>query len=319
MFLVAGIDEVGYGPLLGPLVVSSSIFLVEENPECNMWARLQKSVGKQKKGLGNRVLVTDSKKAYNRQSGLNHLERTVKAFLNQLHLTSTPFSSILPVISDDLIKQIEKYPWYTSLYDDCLPEINQNVSNVLTENMKQEGVEFVDFRCLCIDVLQFNKIVKFTGNKATVVTTCVTNLIRQIIALAVFCAAKKIIIYCDRLGGRKFYDEMLDTLPNFKITEFVEESSKLSRYQLDSGTREIDIQFEVGADDKHLPVALASMVGKFVREKVMQHMNEYFIKLQPGLKSTAGYWVDGHRFLKDLKDETLKKAGLKKEDLARIR
>lgn len=326
--LVAGIDECGYGPLLGPLIISSSIFLVQENPEANMWTRLQKSIGKKKKGLGNRILVTDSKKAYKgeylRRSKVkvNHLEQTARAFLNQLHLEKSGelyFASILPVISNDLTRQYTKYPWYLPLYSDFLPRINQTISDTLIANMLDEGIEFVDFRCLCIDVEEFNRIVDSSGNKATAVTTSVLKLIRQIIAIAIFCCAKKIVIYCDRLGGRKFYAEMLNELPFFKIIEIVEESNKISKYKLSDGRRELDIQFEVKADDKRLPVALASMVGKYIREKVMQHMNDYFVKSQPGLKPTAGYWVDGWRFIVDLEDETLDKAGLEREDLVRIK
>ncbi|MCK5175758.1 MAG: hypothetical protein KAR47_20350, partial [Planctomycetes bacterium] len=84
MAILVGIDEAGYGPILGPLVVASSIFLIKENPEENMWNRLQNSVGKHKRGLSNRLLVTDSKKAWSRTAKCNHLERTIKGFINQL-------------------------------------------------------------------------------------------------------------------------------------------------------------------------------------------------------------------------------------------
>ena len=316
--MVAGIDECGYGPILGPLVVASSIFLVKENPEIDMWLRLDEGVGQTKKGLNNRILVCDSKKAYSRQTGLSCLEQTVRAFLNQLQIERFSFPSILPVVSNDLIAQAGKYPWYSSLYNDEIPEINRTVSNNLTENMKQEGIDFVDFRCICMDVTEFNKVVESTGNKATAVTISVLKLIHQIITLARFCLAKKIVIYCDRLGGRKYYGDMIKTLPYQEVTDVIE-SDRISKYKLNIDRREMDIQFEVGADNKHLPVALASMVGKYVREKVMQHMNDYFINLQPNLKPTAGYWTDGWRWLKDIKDETLDMAGLERKDLVRIR
>jgi len=319
--LVAGIDECGYGPILGPLVVASSIFLIEENPEVSMWDRLQESVGQVKKGLGNRILVTDSKKAYDRQSGLKHLEQTTRAFLNQLQVEKFSFPSILPVVSNDLIAQADMYPWYLSLYADEMPEISQTISNALTENMKQEGINFVDFRCICMDVAEFNKIVDATGSKAAVVVNSVLKLIQQILSIASFLNVKRILIYCDRLGGRMYYEGMLKNLPDFTMYN-LEESSMISKYKLISDKkteRRLDIQFEVGADDKRFPVALASMIGKYIREKVMQHMNEYFIKLQPDLKSTAGYWTDGHRFLRDLTDETLNKTSLKREDLIRIK
>lgn len=326
--MVAGIDEVGFGPILGPLVVASSIFLVKENPEKDMWWRLFESVGRRRKDLGSRILVCDSKKAYSRQTGLKHLEQTVRAFLNQLHPEKENelyFASILPIISNDLTRQIEKYPWYPSLYSDFLPRINPAVSNILTKNMDQEGIEFVDFRCICLDVAEFNQVIETTGNKAQAVTLPILNLIQQIIAIATFCCAKKIVIYCDKLGGRTYYMDMLETNSNIKIIE-AEESSRISKYKAIVGKvmrgtgREMDIQFEVGADDKHLPVALASMVGKYIREKVMQHMNEYLIKLQPGLRPTAGYWTDGHRFLRDMvQPETLMRAGVHRDDFVRIK
>jgi len=316
--LVCGIDEAGYGPILGPLVVASSIFLINENPEDNMWARLQESVGKSKKGLGSRILVADSKKAFNRKAKLNHLERTIRAFFNQLHLEKVTFSSLLPIVSDDLVAQVKKYPWYPLLYNTYLLEVNQVISDTLTENMKREGIEFVDFRCCCVDVAEFNRVVSFTKNKASIVISSILKLVQQIVALAAFFNAKKIIVFCDRLGGRKNYRDVLGTLPNIGI-DIVEEEDKTSRYVLSMAKREMDIRFEVRADDKQLPVALASMAAKYVREKVMSHMNEYLTKLQPGLKSTAGYWVDGHRFLRDLKDETYEKLGFTIQDIMRIR
>jgi len=316
--LVAGIDEVGYGPILGPLVVSSSIFLIKENPESNLWIRLQDSIGKSKKGLGSRILVCDSKKAFSQKSGLKYLEQTVKAFLNQLHLGRTTFSSLLPIIYNNLIAQIRKYPWYQALYDNDIPGIDETISDNLTKNLELEGIEFIDFLCCCIDVMEFNEIVHSTKNKANTVIIQMLKLVQQIISIAVFCAAKKIIIFCDRLGGRKYYEDVLKSLTGFEIVE-AEESDKISKYKLTSNKRELTIQFEVGADNNHMPVALASMVGKYIREKVIRGMNEYFVKLQPGLKPTAGYYTDGWRFLKELKHETYEKAGFTIHDVLRIK
>jgi len=316
--IVCGIDECGYGPILGPLVVASSIFLVKENPEQCMWDRLRKSTGKFKKGLENRILVADSKKAFDQASGLGHLERTTKAFLSQLRMGKETFVSLLPIVSLDMEAQVTKYPWYTSLYGYHLPEVNQEALELLTQNLQREEIEFVDFRCCCIDSIEFNNMVRSTENKADVVIDSVLKLIRQIISIASFCAVKKIMIFSDRLGGRMYYEEMLKFLSGFRVIH-KEESSRISKYTLSSDKLDLGIQFEVNADSKRFPVALASMVGKYVREQIMKHMNEYFMRLQPELRPTAGYWTDGHRFLKDLSDETLVKAGFERKDLIRVR
>ena len=48
MLLYAGIDEAGYGPMLGPLCVGMSIFLVERHqegtPPPNLWDMLEEAV-----------------------------------------------------------------------------------------------------------------------------------------------------------------------------------------------------------------------------------------------------------------------------------
>jgi hypothetical protein len=77
MAILAGIDEAGFGPLLGPLVVSSAAFSVEPALlAADLWETLVKSVSRSRKHLGGRLLIADSKKAFNREEGLGHLERT---------------------------------------------------------------------------------------------------------------------------------------------------------------------------------------------------------------------------------------------------
>lgn len=324
--LVAGIDEVGYGPILGPLVVASSIFLINENSEDDMWFRLQNSIGKTKKGLGSRLLVTDSKKAWSKNAKINQLERTTKAFINQLDLKGTISSSrLMSCITNDTTIQVKKYPWYRAAYNSIIPEISTGISNKLTNNMKQEGIEFIDFRCFCIDVEQYNLAVSFTGNKSTVVANLILKLIYQIISLATFYQANKIIIYSDRLGGRTYYANLIERIPNYRLYE-INEANKLSTYKLNKlisttgRKKDLHIQFEVGADDKRFPVALASMAAKYIREKVMEHMNKYFKMLQPNLKPTAGYWMDGLRFLRDIEESgTLYASGLDIKSMRRIK
>ena len=78
MVVLVGIDEAGFGPLLGPLVVSSSSFSLPNNLlKTDLWQVLRNSVGNRRKRLAGRMLITDSKKAYSRAAGIKHLERTV--------------------------------------------------------------------------------------------------------------------------------------------------------------------------------------------------------------------------------------------------
>ncbi|MHC4185334.1 MAG: hypothetical protein ACYSR4_05310, partial [Planctomycetota bacterium] len=59
--------------------------------------------------------------------------------------------------------------------------------------------------------------------------------------------------------------------------------------------------FVVRADERFLPVSLASMVSKYLRELLVASMNRYFAGFHAELRPTAGYWKDGLRFIEDLK------------------
>jgi ribonuclease HII len=88
--------------------------------------------------------------------------------------------------------------------------------------------------------------------------------------------------------------------PYMKFT-IIRESPELSSYELRAKNRAMCLHFEVGADEKYLPVSLASMVSKYLRELLIGCINRFFVDFSPNLKPTAGYWTDGLRFIKDLK------------------
>ena len=81
------------------------------------------------------------------------------------------------------------------------------------------------------------------------------------------------------------------------------ETEQMSSYEIKETHRKIRLHFVVKADARCMPVSLASMVSKYVRELLMMRLNEYFIRLCPTLKPTAGYWQDGQRFVKDLEQQ----------------
>jgi hypothetical protein len=58
--------------------------------------------------------------------------------------------------------------------------------------------------------------------------------------------------------------------------------------------------FEVEAEERHFPVALASMTAKLVRELAMLRFNRYWSGRMAELKPTAGYRNDAWRFLDDI-------------------
>ena len=87
--ILAGIDEAGYGPLLGPLVVGCCAFEISDADPASdelpcVWKRLRKLVSRNRTKNGKKLHVNDSKVVYAYESGLKELERAVLALLATL-------------------------------------------------------------------------------------------------------------------------------------------------------------------------------------------------------------------------------------------
>ncbi len=70
------------------------------------------------------------------------------------------------------------------------------------------------------------------------------------------------------------------------------------------------------AEDAHLPVALASMIAKYVRDLMMLRMNRFFGSRMPELKPTAGYVTDARRYLDQI-GPLMKRLGISPSQLIR--
>ena len=90
-----------------------------------------------------------------------------------------------------------------------------------------------------------------------------------------------------------------------QIEIFIEEKA-ISSYELTipevEGCPRLFIAFMEKGDRDHLPIALASMAAKYLRELTMHQFNAWFHNYDAGIKPTAGYYQDGRRWLLDTAD-----------------
>jgi ribonuclease HII len=302
MIILVGIDEAGYGPILGPMVVSSSTFSLPHNLlASDLWQILKKSIGYGRKGLAGRLLITDSKKAYSKSIGIKHLQRTVLTALKCLGKEPATLMELLDLLSPSCLERLSGYPWYENIEGHSLSIDTADkkiASAVLADDLGSNGIELLDLKSCCLDVAYYNKMVAAVKNKANVLFSATCSLIKS--AYDNF-GSDDLQIVVDRQGGRVHYRKNLQRMFGDMELKILKESPATSSYELRAGGRTMRVHFVVGADKRFLPVSLASMVSKYLRELLVSNLNRYFTGFSADLKPTAGYWKDGLRFIEDIK------------------
>jgi len=310
MAVIVGIDEAGFGPILGPLVVSASTFsLPKQFLNEDLWQILRKSVGRKPRHLAGRVLITDSKKAYSKSLGIKHLQRTVLACLKCLGKEPATLTELLSLVSADCLERLNSYPWYKNAGGHQILADKTDVaiaSSVLQDDLASNKLKLLELKSRCLDVAYYNEMVSAVRNKASVLFTATCALIKS--AFDNF-GADGLHVIIDRQGGRVRYRRPLQRMfPDMQL-KILKETPRISSYELlrngkqtrSEPVKSMRLHFAVGADDRFLPVALASMLSKFLRQLLIENINRYFTGFHTELKPTAGYWKDGLRFIEDLK------------------
>ncbi len=312
---VVGIDEAGYGPLLGPLVVSATAFdvpvsvlkqAVDPADGADLWKLLSSGVQRGLSKRDPRLAVADSKKLHGKGGGKHGvllLERAALSFLGQLGEMPGTLRELLRGVCPHVLGQLGGYPWYAGADVDLPVDCDRGAvglqRNSLGRSLAEAGVRF---RGAWVEVLpegHFNRQVEATRNKAIVLFGRTTRLIQRV-ADAV--GPAPLGIWIDRQGGRVGYRKPLMTAFEDAQLEILEESPDRSGYRLNRRPAPWVVRFMKEGESHQLPIALASIVSKYVRELFMICFNRYWCSQVAGLRPTAGYYEDGQRFLADIRE-----------------
>jgi ribonuclease HII len=319
MSVLVGIDEAGFGPILGPLVVSSSTFsLSREFIGVDLWQVLRKSLANKRKHLAGRLLIADSKKAYSKSLGTKHLERTILSCLKCLGQEPATLTELISLLCPDCLGRLSGYPWYRGAGDCRISAEGADIalaSAVLADDLTTNGIQLLELKSCCLDVAYYNKMVSSVKNKARVLFTATSRLIQD--AFDKF-AGDGLQIIVDRQGGRVHYRATLQRMFAEMELKILSESPSASSYELQADGKTMRLHFVVSADERFLPVSLSSMASKYLRELLVANINRYFAGFHSDLRPTAGYWKDGLRFIRDLK-ENIPHVQYESEQLVRCR
>lgn len=305
MALLVGIDEAGYGPTLGPLVVASSMWRIPHtDPDINLWHALRDAVARDA-GRGQwRIVVGDSKRIFDRKKGIGSLERSVHAFLSILEPDLSDISRMLALLGAPILDHWLEAPWYRDIHlsipADPSSAASTDVRRKLADTMSQSGITCTAIRATVLPEHVFNQRLAQTHNKAHVLIEQVLRLIDQAARTA---GDEALRVVVDRLGGREDYRGLLMSAFPDRELHILRMDDEVSQYRLlprrGSGA-DWQVRFQVEADGVCLPVGLASMTAKYVRELLMLCFNRFWQSRHPDLRPTAGYYTDAQRFLTEI-------------------
>ena len=297
MAYLVGTDEAGYGPNLGPLVVSATVWRVDSLEDTDLYARLCGVVSSEPRGAGDQLVVADSKALYKPGKGLELLERGVLTFLTALNRRPATWQSIWTLLTADQRDDRTSLPWYAT-YDRPLPmELAEEElpagAQRLRVGCERAGCRPIHLESRAIFPRRFNQLVEERGNKAAALSQTTLELVRAVLRLLP--SDEPIHVLCDKHGGRNKYGALLqETFPD-TLAVVRREGRDESVYQLDRGEARRTFTFQAKGES-FLPSALASMISKYLRELAMRAFNEYWTQRVTDLKPTAGYPIDARRF-----------------------
>jgi ribonuclease HII len=273
---IVGIDENGLGPILGPLVTTAVTFELSRY-RADKQAELGRSLG-----------IDDSKNTAS-FGQMKAAEGLALAVCERLQ-------GELPAHADQLLDALlldrptrlrkgcpenaEAQCWSVALPVPCFGGDAAKGREMLAA-LKQRGLMLAHTRSAVACTGDLNRRLRRGQSRVEVDLELMERLVLD--ARGVVSAELRAI--CGMVGGIRNYDEKWRHFAAHAVTKARTRDGSLA-YEVEGVGH---VRFEIDADARHLPVALASMVGKYVRELWMERQNRFYRSHDPALEEVSGY------------------------------
>ncbi|QDT58807.1 Hypothetical protein SV7mr_13080 [Stieleria bergensis] len=313
MILIAT-DEAGYGPKLGPLVVTATMWNIDRETGHDdlgrQFSALSSPVSCQgPNGKPTKIKIDDSKAVFKPTSArpasqsiaqANSDNPTQDAAIPQglfklLAVTQTAGDWINqqsnPPVDDSLnpfsmncspadLDALASTPWLSTLNNEAtIPCVSPLARETLLQAWGTGDVKLLAVKSRVITAQSFNELCDSGMNKADLLASSTLALVRQMLedshSQSTLAVSDCISVYCDRFGGRRYYAGPLQMAFDGQLVQVIDETSGESHYRVPFQKTPFEIRFTVKGD-RFTPVAFSSMIAKCMRELAMESMNEYF-------------------------------------------
>ena len=287
-----GVDEAGYGPNLGPLAVAATAWRVSAGAAAlaDLYGPLADAVRGAAEPPDARLLIADSKSVYKPGGGLAGLELAVLAAC----AGSTSWSALVDRLGADPAGARMRLPWHAGfdvpLPIDAAPTAIDDASQALARACRRSGIEPPRLAARLVSPAELNALLREHGTKGAALSWVSIGLARRVVDSLP--EGDRADLVFDKHGGRNRYGALLQEHFPESWVETLHESRAQSRYR--AGDR-LTACFRTRGEAE-LPVALASMTAKLLRELAMRALNAFWSMRVAGLRPTAGYPVDARRF-----------------------
>jgi len=315
MGVFIGMDEAGYGPNLGPLVVTATVWELPDHPRrYDLWSAQADVIDQRPPRNSSCLHVADSKQVYNSAQGIGPLEKSVLSALSLCDALPASFRKLARWLTGEPRPPLDGEPWlddsdldlpHTAVRQQCV-----EMGTRWSECCREHGIRLKRIASEIVLTERFNRLTREYGTKGMVLSRLSLRLLKSVWNRE---ADGPTLIVADKHGGRNRYDLLLSEILDGQMIFRQQESRACSRYRV--GSTEICFQTKA---ESHCPVALASMVSKYVRELAMMLFNQFWSRQVAGIKPTKGYPVDALRFKKDVA-EARARLGIADELFWRIR